>query len=186
MLQPPPSPYRSHCLNSPTRLWTPSIMGSNNPRMRIAYIPIANDLTAQAVNQITAILERADALLHGISSSPDFDSQSISAFFSQLGRAQWMSLIQRDGASAGVASGPVVPQCSSELRGLTKQVQAISSKLGAIQAQLQKPDKTYAAAAGGAPTKGLPVLPKPTCEPLTCARLVLVPQIPFQQTLMLI
>jgi hypothetical protein len=145
-LQPPPSPYRSHCLNSPTHLWTPSTMGSNNPHMRIVYTPmIANDPTAQAVNQITALLERADALLRHISSSPDFNSQSILAFFSQPGRAQWMLLIQRDGISAGVASGPTVPQCSSDsLRGLTKQVQAISSKLGAIQAQLQKPDKTYA------------------------------------------
>ena len=154
-------------------------MGSNNPRMRIAYTPITNDLTTQAVNQITALLERADALLHSISSSPNFNSQSISAFFSQPGRAQWMLMIQRDGTSAGVASGPMVPQHSSELRGLTKQVQAISSKLGAIQAQLQKPDKTYAAVAGGAPTKGPPVPPKPTHEPLTHACLVLVPQIPL-------
>ena len=148
--------------------------------MRISYQSIADDQTAMVVNQVVALLTRADTLLLSLYSSPAFDDCSVSTFFSQLGRAPWSSLIVREGSTAGKASDPVVPQCSPELQGLAKQVQAISSKLGVIQAHLQTSTKTYAAAAAPAnPLGPPPACPKPTHKICTCACLVLVPQIPL-------
>ena len=83
--------------------------------MRISYQSIADDQTAMVVNQVVALLTRADTLLLSLYSSPAFDDCSVSTFFSQLGRAPWSSLIVREGSTAGKASDPVVPQCSPEL-----------------------------------------------------------------------
>jgi hypothetical protein len=67
----------------------------------------------------------------------------------------------------------VAPQGSLELRALAKQVQAIISKLGALQAHIQRTSKSYASAAAGPPQNQVAALPKAPCEPSTRACLVL-------------
>jgi hypothetical protein len=140
--------------------------------------PIAGDLTTTAVNQILALLVRADTLLHSISSSPNLNTQPLLAFFSQLNRAIQGVLAAREGLLVGKAKDPTALQGSTEhllvgkakdptalqgsteLKGLAKQVQAINSKLGAIQAQLQKLTKLYKAAVATTHTQPQGPLPK--------------------------
>jgi hypothetical protein len=74
------------------------------------------------------------------------------------------------------------------MQGLAKQVQAINSKLGLIQAQMQKNPKSYTAVASAAvvippPASGVQApAPKPPRELQSHARLVLVPQVPLDAT----
>ncbi len=158
----------------------PTDKGNPKAQLRVSYTTIADNPTATSANQILALLQRADTLLLATQSTPDFDNQPLLAFFSQPGGADWSSLIQGNATSATQASGPMAPQGSSELKGLAKQVQAINAKLGALQAYIKTTPKSYAAAAAGGPTQGPPAhMPKPPREPLTRARLVLVPQIPL-------
>jgi hypothetical protein len=119
----------------------PEDTGNTKPHLRVSYNPITDDLTMNVVNQILALLTRADTLLHSISSSPDLNTQPLSAFFSQLNRALWGVLVTREGLPVGKASDPTTLQGSAKLKGLSRQVQAINSRLGAIQAQLQKSPK---------------------------------------------
>ena len=161
----------------------PPDKGSQRPRMRVNYVHIADDPAATARNQVLALLQRADTLLRGLQQSPDFNSQPILDFLSQPGRASWQPLFNRDNAPAGQADNQLANQRSTELKGLAKQVQAINSKLGALQAQLQKKNKSYADAAATSPVPGQRVQPsKAPREPHTRARLVLVPQVPVDAT----
>ncbi|KAF8348988.1 hypothetical protein F5887DRAFT_914715 [Amanita rubescens] len=122
----------------------PQDKGTQRPRLRVNYVHIAEDPTATAGNQILALLQHADTLLRGLQDSPGFSSQPIQDFFSQPGRALWQPLIHRNSAPAEKDSDRPAAQSSSELKGLAKQVQAINSKLGALQAHLQKKPKSYA------------------------------------------
>ena len=132
----------------------PPDKGTQRPHMRVNYAHITDDPTATALNQVLALLQHADMLLCGLQQSPDFSSQPIQDFFSQPGRALWQSLFDRDNAHMGQANNQLVNQCSTELKGLAKQVQAINSKLGTLQAQLQKKNKLYAVTAATSPVQG--------------------------------
>ncbi|KAF8331544.1 hypothetical protein F5887DRAFT_1081225 [Amanita rubescens] len=159
----------------------PSSKGRPKTHLRVSYTAIADDPVTTAINQILALLERSDAILHSAESLPDFNTQPLSGFLSQPGRAHWGFLSNKEGAPAGKASDVAATQGSSELRALAKQVQAINSKMGTLQAYIQKPNKSYAAVAASDPP-GQATKPKVPRELLTRARLVLVPQVPLDAT----
>ena len=102
----------------------PPDKGSQRPRMRVNYTHIADDPTVTARNQVLALLQCADTLLHGLQQSPNFNSQPILDFLSQPGRALRQPLFNRDNAPTGQADSQLANQRSTELKGLAKQVQA--------------------------------------------------------------
>ena len=149
----------------------PSGKGSPKSHMRINYVTVTDNPTTTAVNQFLALLNRADALLRSATSLPDLDTQPLSEFFGQLERAAWVSFVVRDSGPAEGAGGMSAPKSSLELKCLARQVQAINSKLGALQAHIQKSTKSYTAAAASAlpqEDKGCPA--KPPHELRTRAR----------------